>query len=186
MSNDMSNTTNSTLVSKALEFATVKHEGQFRKGKDESPYINHPIALVDVLTKEADIDDPAILCAALLHDTIEDTNTTHKELVDAFGQSIADIVLEVTDDKGLAKKERKEHQIAHAPHLSSKAKAVKLADKTSNLRDIISSPPANWDTQRKLDYFDWAKAVIDGLRGEWPVLESIFDAEYSKRQLMED
>ena len=139
-----------------------------------------------MLTKEAGIDDPAILCAALLHDTIEDTNTTHKELVDAFGQSIADIVLEVSDDKALAKQERKEHQIAHAPHVSSKAKAVKLADKTSNLRDIISSPPANWNTQRKLDYFDWAKAVIDGLRGEWPDLETIFDAEYSKRQLMED
>ena len=69
---------------------------------------------------------------------------------------------------------------------SSKAKAVKLADKTSNLRDLISSPPTNWDTERKLDYFDWAKAVIDGLRGEWPDLETIFDAEFQRKNHVGD
>lgn len=165
----------------AIAFAADKHRNQRRKDAAASPYINHPIALANVLANEAGIDDERVLIAAILHDTVEDTETTAQELVRHFGQEIADIVLEVTDDKSLLKAERKQLQIDHAPTISRRAKLVKLADKICNLRDIASSPPAGWSLRRKQDYFDWAKAVIDGLRGVHPSLEFIFDTAYKAR-----
>ena len=116
---------------------------------DGSPYINHPIALVSILTVEASINDRDTLCAALLHDTIEDTKTSAEELVEAFGGPVASLVQEVTDDKQLQKAERKLRQIEHAAHLSPKARSVKLADKIANLRDVADSPPANWPLVRR-------------------------------------
>lgn len=165
----------------AIAFAADKHRNQRRKDAAASPYINHPIALANVLANEAGIDDERVLIAAILHDTVEDTETTAQELVRHFGQEVADIVLEVTDDKSLLKAERKQQQIDHAPTISRRAKLVKLADKICNLRDIASSPPAGWSLRRKQDYFDWAKAVIDGLRGVHPSLEFIFDTAYKAR-----
>jgi guanosine-3',5'-bis(diphosphate) 3'-pyrophosphohydrolase len=165
----------------ALAFAAHKHRAQRRKDKEASPYINHPIALADVLANEGGIDDPVALCAAVLHDTIEDTETTNEELRQRFGEEIADVVMEVTDDKLLEKAERKERQVVHAPHLSERAKLVKLADKICNLRDIASNPPATWPLERKKEYYDWAKRVIDALRGAHPGLERIFDREYAKK-----
>lgn len=165
----------------AIAFAADKHRNQRRKDAAASPYINHPIALANVLANEAGIDDERVLIAAILHDTVEDTETTVQELVRHFGQEIADIVLEVTDDKALPKAERKQQQIDHAPTISRRAKLVKLADKICNLRDIASSPPAGWSLRRKQDYFDWAKAVIDGLRGVHPSLEYLFDTAYKAR-----
>jgi guanosine-3',5'-bis(diphosphate) 3'-pyrophosphohydrolase len=165
----------------ALAFAAHKHRAQRRKDKEASPYINHPIALADVLANEGGIDDPVALCAAVLHDTIEDTETTYEELRQRFGEEIADVVMEVTDDKLLEKAERKERQVVHAPHLSERAKLVKLADKICNLRDIASNPPATWPLERKKEYYDWAKRVIDALRGAHPGLERIFDREYAKK-----
>jgi guanosine-3',5'-bis(diphosphate) 3'-pyrophosphohydrolase len=114
------------LILRAAAFAADKHRNQRRKDADASPYINHPIALANVLA-QAGIDDTAVLAAALLHDTIEDTDTTTEELLDAFGAQIAGIVCEVTDDKSLPKAERKRLQIEHAPHLSVPAKLVKLS-----------------------------------------------------------
>ncbi len=111
----------------------------------------------------------------------KDTNTTLEELTEAFGAPIAGIVEEVTDDKSLPKAERKLAQIDHAPHLSTKAKAVKLADKICNLRDVIESPPHGWSLERRQQYFAWGGEVIDGLRGEWPELEGIFDQQYKRR-----
>lgn len=165
----------------AIAFAADKHRNQRRKDAAASPYINHPIALANVLANEAGIDDGRVLIAAILHDTVEDTETTAQELVRHFGQEIADIVLEVTDDKSLLKAERKQQQIDNAPTISRRAKLVKLADKICNLRDIASSPPAGWSLRRKQEYFDWAKAVIDGLRGVHPSLEFIFDTAYKNR-----
>jgi len=165
----------------AIAFAADKHRNQRRKDAAASPYINHPIALANVLANEAGIDDERVLIAAILHDTVEDTETTAQELVRHFGQEIADIVLEVTDDKSLLKAERKQQQIDHAPSISRRAKLVKLADKICNLRDIASSPPAGWSLRRKQDYFDWAKAVIDGLRSVHPSLEFLFDTAYKAR-----
>ena len=165
----------------ALAFAADKHKNQRRKDADASPYINHPIALANLLLNEAGVEDQRVLIAAVLHDTIEDTDTTEQELVKHFGKDVADIVLEVTDDKTLPKAERKQLQIEHAAHISRRAKLVKLADKICNLRDISASPPADWSIQRKQEYFDWAKAVVDGLRGVHPGLEHLFDKAYEGR-----
>ena len=165
----------------ATAFAAEKHRNQRRKDAEASPYINHPIALANVLVSEAGIDDVSIVAAALLHDTIEDTATTAEELLELFGEAIAGLVLEVTDDKSLLKDDRKRLQIEHAPHLSSGAKLVKLADKICNLRDVRRTPPTDWPLERRREYFDWAKRVVDGLRGVHIELEQLFDAEYAER-----
>ena len=165
---------------KAVAFAAEKHRTQRRKDADASPYINHPISLANVLANEGGITDAAILCAAVLHDTIEDTQTTPAELEQVFGKEITSIVLDVTDDKSLDKASRKQKQIEHAPHISREAKLVKLADKISNLRDILSSPPADWPAERKKAYFDWASKVVDGVRGVHPELEAVFDGLCSR------
>jgi guanosine-3',5'-bis(diphosphate) 3'-pyrophosphohydrolase len=169
------------LLLKALAFAAHKHRDQRRKDAEASPYINHPIALADVLVNEGGITDVEVLCAALLHDTVEDTATTHEELLNAFGSRVARIVAEVTDDKALAKAERKRLQIEHAPGLSAEAKLVKLADKICNLRDVAERPPAKWDLERRREYFDWAKRVVAGVRSVHPRLEAAFDAAYARR-----
>jgi guanosine-3',5'-bis(diphosphate) 3'-pyrophosphohydrolase len=170
------------LLLEALAFAAHKHRDQRRKDRDASPYINHPIALADVLMNEGGVSDVEVLCAALLHDTVEDTATTHEELVGAFGPRVARIVAEVTDDKALSKAERKRLQVEHAARLSPEAKLVKLADKICNLRDVAERPPADWDLARRREYFDWAKRVVDGLRGAHPRLEAAFDAAYGMRK----
>jgi guanosine-3',5'-bis(diphosphate) 3'-pyrophosphohydrolase len=169
------------LVLEALAFAADKHRDQRRKDAAASPYINHPIALANVLVREGEVADPAVLAAALLHDTVEDTQTTPAELKAAFGPAVAAIVEEVTDDKSLPKAERKRLQIEHAATMSREAKLVKLADKICNLRDMADHPPAKWDLVRRREYFEWAKAVIDRLRGVHPKLEALFDAAYARR-----
>ncbi len=152
------------LLLKALAFAAHKHRDQKRKDLEASPYINHPIALADVLCNEGGIADENVLCAALLHDTVEDTETTPEELTAVFGKVISDLVMELTDDKSLPKADRKRLQIEHAAKASRQAKLVKLADKICNLRDIVSSPPTEWDLTRKQEYFDWTKKAIWGQR----------------------
>lgn len=160
---------------RAMAFAAEKHRHQRRKDADASPYINHPIALAHVLTNEGNITDMTVLCAAVLHDTIEDTQTTVEEISALFGATVASVVLEVTDDKLLAPAMRKQQQIEHAPHISTQAKLVKLADKICNLRDILAAPPAGWSVKRKRAYFDWSVQVIAGVRGVHPDLEAVFD-----------
>lgn len=175
-----SSTYNTGLILKALAFAADKHRDQKRKGVEASPYINHPIAVADVLCNEGGITDENVLCAALLHDTVEDTKTTPEELTQVFGKVISGIVMEVTDNKKIAKAKRKQLQIEHAAHASHQAKLVKLADKISNLRDIITNPPEGWDLKRKEEYFNWASEVIDKVRGTNANLEMIFDSIYMK------
>jgi GTP diphosphokinase / guanosine-3',5'-bis(diphosphate) 3'-diphosphatase len=174
------------LLLKALAFAAHKHRDQRRKDPEASPYINHPIALADVLVNEGGVTDVEVLCAALLHDTVEDTATTPEELEAAFGKRVARIVAEVTDDKALPKAERKRLQVEHAGELSPEAKLVKLADKICNLRDVAERAPPSWDLARRREYFDWAKRVVDGLRGatgeEMRRLEAAFDAAYGMRK----
>lgn len=174
------------LLLKALAFAAHKHRDQRRKDPEASPYINHPIALADVLVNEGGVTDVEVLCAALLHDTVEDTATTPEELAGAFGARVARIVAEVTDDKTLSKSERKRLQVEHAGELSQEAKLVKLADKICNLRDVAERAPPSWDLARRREYFDWAKRVVDGLHGapgeEMRLLEAAFDAAYGMRK----
>jgi len=166
----------------ALAFAAHKHRDQRRKDANASPYINHPIALAQLLVNEGGIDDERVLTAAVLHDTVEDTETTPAELEKLFGRQVMAIVLEVTDDKTLLKHERKRLQIEHAAGLTREAKLVKLADKICNLRDMAHHPPAGWSRERRLEYFDWAKAVVDNLRGVHPGLERLFDKAFQGRQ----
>ncbi len=165
---------------KALNFAAQKHRDQRRKGSDQVPYINHPIAVAHILLVEAGVTDETVLAAALLHDTVEDTETTFAEIEQHFGQCVREIVAEVTDDKTLPKAVRKQRQIDHAAGLSDRAKLVKLADKTANVRDMASSPPDGWSVARMDDYLKWGKAVIDQLRGTHAKLESLFDQAYEQ------
>ncbi|KND57997.1 GTP pyrophosphokinase, (p)ppGpp synthetase I [Candidatus Burkholderia verschuerenii] len=164
----------------AIAFAAEKHRNQRRKDAQASPYINHPIALANVLANEGGITDETVLIAAVLHDTLEDTDTSHEELMQCFGHEVAKIVAEVSDDKSLSKDERKRLQVELARHISEGAKLVKLADKICNLRDIVALPPADWDAPRKLEYFDWARRVVDEMRGVHPMLEALFDAVYGE------
>lgn len=172
---------NLALVLRASVFAAQKHRNQRRKDVEASPYINHPLALACILADEGGVADATTISAALLHDTIEDTATTAEELQREFGAAVAAVVLEVTDDKALPKAERKRLQVEHAGAISDRAKLVKLADKIANLRDIAASPPWDWSVDRRREYFDWAKAVVDRLRGVHPGLEAAFDEAYSAR-----
>jgi guanosine-3',5'-bis(diphosphate) 3'-pyrophosphohydrolase len=160
---------------RAIRFAAEKHRGQRRKGQDASPYINHPVAVAELLARVGRVTDLVVLQAAVLHDTIEDTETTREELDREFGVDVRRLVEEVTDDKSLPKQERKRMQIEHAPSLSANAKQIKLADKTYNIMDVSDSPPADWPLQRKQEYLEWAKAVVKGCGGCNPALEQEFD-----------
>ncbi|MBX7055637.1 MAG: HD domain-containing protein [Pyrinomonadaceae bacterium] len=159
----------------AARFAAEKHTGHFRKGSKREPYINHPIEVANLIANVALIDDEDILAAALLHDTVEDCEVSPDEMTEKFGQAVTDYVLEVTDDKSLPKKTRKMLQIEHAPHLSYGAKVIKLADKISNVRDVIASPAEGWDKQRRQEYVQWAMSVVEGLRGSSDQLDELFD-----------
>ena len=169
------------LVLRAAQFAANKHKDQRRKDVKATPYINHPINLAEVLHTDGGVHDPIVIAAALLHDTIEDTKTTYDELRGVFGTSVADVVVEVTDVKFLAKASRKRLQVAKAGRASERARLVKLADKICNLRDILASPPAGWSLARRQKYFDWAKEVVDQARGVNPGLERMFDRLYRQR-----
>lgn len=177
-------TLDAELIARARQFATDHHRGQTRKDADNTPYINHPVALANLLTDFAGITDSNVIAAALLHDTIEDTTATVEDIEEEFGEKIRDIVMEVTDDKSLPSLVRKRLQVEHASQISREAKLVKLADKICNLQDILVRPPAKWSLQRKQEYFDWAKAVIDQLRGTDEKLEKLFDEVYEKKYTM--
>ena len=171
----------SQLLIDALAFAALKHRDQRRKDPEASPYINHPISLARVLSIEAGLFDAKMLAAAVLHDTLEDTQTTFEELRERFGKTVATVVREVSDDRTLLKAERKRLQIEHAAHLTRRARLVKLADKICNVRDVASNPPRDWPLQRRREYFDWAKAVIDRIRGTNRKLEALFDEAFAGR-----
>jgi guanosine-3',5'-bis(diphosphate) 3'-pyrophosphohydrolase len=168
------------ILLEAERFAARRHQGQTRKDAARTPYIEHPRALVHLLRETGGVCDVDVLAAGFLHDVLEDTDTTPKELQTAFGQTITRIVMEVSDDKRLPKIARKFLQVQGAPFASREAKLVKLADKICNLRDILDSPPAGWTLTRKEDYFRWAKSVVDGLRGVNAALEDEFDRVYGR------
>lgn len=157
----------------AAHFAAKKHRDQRRKNRDASPYINHPLEVTHNLATIGGVDDEEILIAALLHDTIEDTETTREEIAELFGDRVATLVMECTDDKSLPKLERKRLQIVNAPKKSDGAKQIKICDKMANLTSILADPPANWTTQRKREYFEWAKQVVSGLLGVNKALDQV-------------
>lgn len=165
----------------AVMFAAERHRNQRRKDADASPYINHPIALAHMLSSVGGVDDIEVLQAAVLHDTIEDTETSESALRERFGAAVANIVLEVTDDKSLPKERRKELQVERAPYKSRAAALIKLADKTCNLKDIAHTPPADWSLARKQAYFDLAKRVVDALPLVNEAMLDAFSEAYANR-----
>ncbi len=171
---------NMALFLKALHFAADKHRDQRRKGEDASPYINHPIHVAQILTEVVGVEDIGVLCAAVLHDTVEDTETTSEDLEREFGSRIAGIVAEVTDDKGLPKERRKQEQIAHAHFISPEGALVKVADKISNITDVADHPPLDWGRQRRQEYLDWAAEVVANCRAADPGLVNHFEAVLAK------
>ena len=158
----------------AARFAAERHSDQRRKDIKSSPYINHVLSVAEVLTHHG-IEDIITLQAALLHDTIEDTETSPDELDDLFGSEVLSVVLEVTDDKSLDKVERKRIQIEKSPHLSDRAKLVKLGDMISNVTDVGANPPADWSQERRIEYLDWTEQVVNGCRGVHEWLEEHYD-----------
>jgi guanosine-3',5'-bis(diphosphate) 3'-pyrophosphohydrolase len=167
------NTLNKLL--EAASFAAQRHTGHHRKGSNSEPYINHPLEVANLLANVGGVDDIDVLIAAILHDTVEDVGVTKEELVECFGDRVAGLVLEVTDDKSLPKAERKRQQVEHAPHLSFGAKLIKLGDKISNITDVSNNPPADWSLERRREYIDWGESVVAGLRGTNAGLEHKFD-----------
>ena len=152
---------NNKLILKAANFAAHRHRNQRRKDEEKTPYINHPISVAKIISEIGNVEDPEVLAAALLHDTLEDTETTPEELVENFGDRVCRLVQEVTDDKDLDKPIRKQLQIEHAKELSDGAALIKLGDKISNVTDITKTPPTNWDSMRRLEYFEWAEKVFN-------------------------
>ena len=171
----MESSSNVIALLRTLHFAADKHRDHRRKGAEASPYINHLIEVTELLAREGGVSDSVALQAAILHDTLEDTQTTAEELEQLFGGEVRSVVEEVTDDKRLPKTERKRLQIVHAPDLSLRAKVVKLADKISNVRGIIHTPPAEWSLERKQEYLTWSEQVIAGCRSSNTALERVFD-----------
>jgi guanosine-3',5'-bis(diphosphate) 3'-pyrophosphohydrolase len=163
---------------RAVDFAAKKHRDQRRKGANQEPYINHPVEVARLVAEATDGADLVCVIGALLHDTIEDTGTTREEIAREFGEEVAALVMELTDDKALPKQVRKELQVTSAPHKSDRAKIVKLADKTSNLRALAASPPPSWDAERRRAYFEWSARVVAGCRGVNARLEAAFDEAY--------
>ncbi len=165
-------------ILEALHFAAEKHQNQRRKGKDQAPYINHPIKVAFLISSEAGIDDVDVIIGAILHDTVEDTNTSLAEISDLFGERVSHIVEEVTDDKSLPKAARKEAQIAHSSHLSKEAAIVKLSDKCCNIEDVVISPAEGWENKRRLEYLEWAKQVVENIDDKNESLYKLFLAIY--------
>ena len=165
------------MILKAAEFAATKHRGQFRKGNLNTPYINHPIKVANLL-ENVGVKDAEVLVAVLLHDVVEDTNTTYSDIRNVFNQRVADFVLEVTDDKEKSKKERKALQIQNAKGLSYEAKLIRIADKICNVQDISGKDAPDWSYERKFEYLEWAKKVVDEIKGTHDVLEVLFYDEH--------
>src|SRR5262249_34675354 len=172
---DMEESNTVTSILKVLRFAAVKHRDQRRKDAEVSPYINHPIEVAELLARVGGITDLVILQGVILHDTIEDTQTTPEELEAAFGPEVRRVVEEVTDDKRLPKAERRRLQIEHAPHLSERAKQIKIADMISNVQSVTETPPTDWPLERRREYLDWTEQVMAGLRGCNQSLEYYYD-----------
>jgi GTP diphosphokinase / guanosine-3',5'-bis(diphosphate) 3'-diphosphatase len=166
------------LILSAARFAAEKHAQQRRKGENGEPYFNHLLEVAELIAASSPELDVELMMAAFLHDTVEDTGVTLQELEQRFGKDVAALVAEVTDDKSLPKEIRKQLQVEHTPDKSPRAQTLKLADKISNLRAIISSPPVGWSRERKQQYFEWARQVVSGIGSPNEFLKSEFDKAY--------
>ncbi len=150
-------------ICSGIDFASEKHRFQTRKNKEKTPYISHPIGVAYHLMNTGDVRDAGIIIGAILHDTVEDTQTTFEEIEKKFGVQIVGYVRELTDDKSLSQEARKRGQVINASHKSKGAAQIKLADKLFNLHDLFNNPPPDWSQTRIDRYYEWAQSVIDRL-----------------------
>lgn len=157
----------------AILFAAKSHSGQHRKD-GRTPYINHPIEVMHLLQHTADVSDEEVLMAAVLHDVVEDTDVTAHEIESVFGRRVSLLVLELTDDKTLSKEERKRLQLLSTDQLSPDARLIRICDKICNVHDILYAPPGDWTLSRRIDYLEWAEAVVSKIRGTNDALEERF------------
>ena len=164
-----------SLILRAFNFAAAKHMSQKRKGGQASPYINHLIDVAKRLWETGRIHDVNTIAVGILHDIIEDTETCIEDLELEFNKEICSLVLEVTDDKSLPEPVRKRMQVEHAGSLSWGARQVKLADKISNIYDVMVSPPIDWSIEKRHEYVNWGEEVVNKLRGTNEYLENYFD-----------
>jgi guanosine-3',5'-bis(diphosphate) 3'-pyrophosphohydrolase len=183
-SEDMDFSENTGQLLEAIRFAADKHRNQRRKDSERSPYINHPIEVMQLLWEVGSVRDVDVLLAAILHDTVEDTETRPEEISDRFGEKVLSFVMEVTDDKNLPKDERKRLQIVNAPHKSYGAKLIKLADKACNVRNLVTMPPKDWSLKRRQEYLLWTEKVVVGLRGTSAALEAYYDHELASGKML--
>jgi len=165
-----------TLVTKAYHHAAIWHAGHRRKGEAAEPYINHLTEVADLIATATQGTDLNLVAAAVLHDAIEDAGVARDQMTQIFNEDVATLVAEVTDDKSLPKAERKRLQVERTPHKSPRAKMIKIADKTSNLRSITETPPTDWPLERKVEYLEWARTVAQGAKGQNVLLDEAFDA----------
>jgi (p)ppGpp synthase/HD superfamily hydrolase len=162
------------IVLGAAQAAAKWHVNEQRKGVKE-PYVNHLLEVAALVAEATGGKDPTIVVAALLHDAIEHQDVPRRMIADAFGEDVARLVEEVTDDKTLGKKERQRKQVQQAPEKSTAAKIIKLADKISNLRNIAACTPAEWSMKKRINYIKWARDVARGLAGASDWLEKNFE-----------
>ncbi len=166
-------------ITHALDFACRKHTHQRRKGTNKEPYVNHLAEVAHLVAEATEGADANLIIAALLHDSVEDQGVKAHEIAALFGEDVASLVMAVTDDKSTDKADRKRAQVEHAGHISARARILKIADKTANLKSILHSPP-DWPAARKRRYFAWAHAVVANARGVNPAIDAAFDAEYER------
>jgi (p)ppGpp synthase/HD superfamily hydrolase len=162
-------------VSEAADFAARRHSGQQRKGRGNEPYVNHLAEVANLLSIATEGTDAELVAAGWLHDTVEDTQTTHQELTKTFGERVAALVVEVTDDMTLPKRERRQKQIVDAPRKSPGAKLIKIADKISNIRARIVPQPNPDERDDLIEYVTWVEKVVAGCRSVNAVLDRMFD-----------
>lgn len=165
-----------TLLTRAYAFAAAKHMGQMRNAATGEPYLHHPIEVANLLAYATEGANPVLVAAGVLHDVLEDTDTTAAELRAVFGHEVASLVGEVTDPKGLAEHERRMRQIEHVRELSMDARLLKIADKTSNIRERLANRPQGQSDGEIMDYVEWGAMVVAGCRGLNPRLDEVFDA----------
>lgn len=158
----------------ALLFSAHEHRKTRRKDQI-TPYINHPLAVVYKLIEHG-IRDEQLLCAAAMHDLIENEHTDPAEIEARFGPDVLEIVLEVTDNQLLSKSDRRRLQVDKSHALSGRAKLLKMADKICNMSDLLNNPPPGWDVRLIRSYAEWSAECMSGYRtGECPTLEKEFD-----------
>lgn len=165
-------------IADAVLFAADAHAGQIRTDKGD-PYFNH-LAEVAAMCAALDPFDPVLVTGCYLHDTVEDTHVTEADLRARFGDALADLVLDVTDPPGLKGEARRQRQVTHTAASGPRVKRLKLADKTSNIEELIGLPPERFDAQANARYLDWARKVVDVCRGAAPELEARFDASAAR------